>query len=949
MKKIYILFSLLILSVAASAQCSDLFFSEYAEGSGNNKYLELFNPTNANIDMSDYAIIRLNGGSSSPDTSYMTGTLAPHDVYVVANSSADTTILNFSDITSTATFYNGDDALSILKISTGTIVDVFGTPGVDPGTNWAVGSGATSEYTLVRKTSITGGQTDWAVGVTEWDVYAQNTWTYGGSHRSICAGLRNGDFETADDGNRIHWRNDSIKINGATNVLQITSSPVHSGAKAAKFPSAGDRIAYQAVTVKAATSYTLKFWYTIKTTPSGSLTVSILDGEPADASEVSTKTFTSITVTDQTSANDFVQDSIVFTSMSDLLAIHIGNTGAESRIDDIELYETPASPTEPMTAAPTPTAEASKVTSIYSGSYSDVAGTNFYPNWGQSTQKEDFIIGTDTMIKYSNLNYQGVEFTTQDVSNREFLHMDIWTPTSFDLDIYCISQTPQAENKVVKTLAAGEWNSIDIDLAEYTSQGLSIASLYQFKFDDLARTGSTIFLDNVYFYTEADPAPMTSAPSPAPVQRDVVSIYSNAYSNVAGTDFFPNWGQSTQKEDFIIGTDTMIKYSNLNYQGIQFSAQDVTNMETLHMDIWSATSYDLDIYCISQTPQAENKVVKTLAAGEWNSIDIPLSDFTSQGLSVASLYQFKFDDLSRSGSTIFLDNVYFWKNPSYTVSTIADVIMLDADLSATNKDELYELTGVVYGVDLDGNEGLSFTIIDATAGINIFNFNDVSAYVVTEGDEITVRGKIDFYRGLLELVADSIKVNSSGNVLKDAVVVTALNESTESNLISLEKVWLADTTTVWPYGNVLLTNESQDTFTMRIDNSLTDVVGTVVMYDTMNIIGIGGQFDATAPFNEGYQIFPRYLADIVEWKDPISISELRVQAKVYPNPTNGNLTVIGVDKWNSYEVYSLLGVKVSEGALTNNNLNVSSLSEGSYILKLNNADKGGVARFIVTR
>jgi hypothetical protein len=77
-----------------------------------------------------------------------------------------------------------------------------------------------------------------------------------------------------------------------------------------------------------------------------------------------------------------------------------------------------------------------------------------------------------------------------------------------------------------------------------------------------------------------------------------------------------------------------------------------------------------------------------------------------------------------------------------------------------------------------------------------------------------------------------------------------------------QKMWLADTTTVWPYGNVLITNSNQDTFTMRIDNSLTDVVGTLVLYDTMNINGIGGQFDATAPYNSGYQIFPRKLADI---------------------------------------------------------------------------------------
>jgi hypothetical protein len=61
-------------------------------------------------------------------------------------------------------------------------LDIIGVIGVDPGTNWPVGAGATSEFTLVRQTSITDGETNWTISATEWDVYPQNTTTYIGSH-----------------------------------------------------------------------------------------------------------------------------------------------------------------------------------------------------------------------------------------------------------------------------------------------------------------------------------------------------------------------------------------------------------------------------------------------------------------------------------------------------------------------------------------------------------------------------------------------------------------------------------------------------------------------------------------------------------------------------------------------------------------------------------------------
>ena len=290
-------------------------------------------------------------------------------------------------------------------------------------------------------------------------------------------------------------------------------------------------------------------------------------------------------------------------------------------------------------------------------------------------------------------------------------------------------------------------------------------------------------------------------------------------------------------------------------------------------------------------------------------------------------------------------------NDDYIVSDIVDVVQLDGDLAPTNKGVKYEITGVVYGIDYDGNAGLSFTAIDATSGINIFNFNDVSDYVVTEGDEITVRGEIESYNGLLELVADSIKLNSQGNTLASPTVVDAPSEETESEFIQLAKVWITnDTTTVWPSNqNVELTNANMDTFQIRIDKDILDMPGEAIIADTMVITGIGGQYDRNAPYNSGYQIFPRKLSDVAAWVDRSSVSELTVICKVYPNPTAENLTVIGTDKWDLYEVYSVTGIKVSEGSFVNNNLSVANLDSGNYIIRMRSADKVGIARFMIVR
>ncbi len=166
---------------------SDLFFSEYIEGSSNNKVLEIFNGTGATVDLGNYTVYLYANGSATPTaTLAMSGSLAHNDVYVIANSSSSAPFLALADITSGVANFNGDDALGLENELTKGYADILGQIGSDPGSAWGTAPLTTVNQTLVRKSSVTGGVTSNPTGFptlsTEWDAYDIDTITYLGSH-----------------------------------------------------------------------------------------------------------------------------------------------------------------------------------------------------------------------------------------------------------------------------------------------------------------------------------------------------------------------------------------------------------------------------------------------------------------------------------------------------------------------------------------------------------------------------------------------------------------------------------------------------------------------------------------------------------------------------------------------------------------------------------------------
>ena len=173
----------------AAAVSSDLFISEYIEGTSNNKAIEIYNGTGAPVNLTGggYTLqMFFNGNPAAGLTLPLTGTVASGDVHVFAQSSATQTILAQADQTNGAGWFNGDDAVVLRKGgSSGPILDVIGQIGVDPGTEWGTGLTSTADNTLRRKTAIEAGDPNGGDAFDppiEWDGFATDTFGRLGAH-----------------------------------------------------------------------------------------------------------------------------------------------------------------------------------------------------------------------------------------------------------------------------------------------------------------------------------------------------------------------------------------------------------------------------------------------------------------------------------------------------------------------------------------------------------------------------------------------------------------------------------------------------------------------------------------------------------------------------------------------------------------------------------------------
>jgi hypothetical protein len=345
---------------------------------------------------------------------------------------------------------------------------------------------------------------------------------------------------------------------------------------------------------------------------------------------------------------------------------------------------------EPLTAAPTPTEDAADVISMFSNAYTNVNVDTWRTPWSSAVLEDILIQGNETK-KYSNLDFVGIETTSNpvNITGMTTIHMDVWSPnfTFFGVKLVdfgadgAFGGGDDVEHQVnIDTPVQGEWVSLDIPLSQFT--GLTtFEHIAQYILVGKPTGTATVFVDNVYFYngTVVPPVgPLVAAPAPIHSAADVISMFSNTYTNVTVDTWRTSWSSAVLEDILIVGNDTK-KYSNLDFVGIETVASpiDATQMTHFRIDVWSADFTSLGIKLVDFGADAafgggddvEHQVnFPTPVQNEWLSLDIPLSDFT--GLTTkAHMAQYILVGQPTSANTVFVDNVYF-RNSSVGINDI---------------------------------------------------------------------------------------------------------------------------------------------------------------------------------------------------------------------------------------------------------------------------------------
>ncbi len=317
-------------------------------------------------------------------------------------------------------------------------------------------------------------------------------------------------------------------------------------------------------------------------------------------------------------------------------------------------------------SAPVPTRDPAKVISLFSDAYTNVPVDYYNGYWApfQTTLSADFDVNGDHVLNYTDFNFVGIQFSspTVDASAMTHLHVDIYLPNTLTANaafkIELVDNGTGGTGSFTTNIPVAQsrqWISLDIPFTNFA--GLSNrAKLFQVIFVDDNDRIPSFYADNVYLYNAGGgqpTAPTTAAPTPTHPAAGVISVFSNAYTSIPGTDLNPNWGQATVVSQLSIQGNNTLKYTGLNYQGIQLgSPQNVSALGFLHLDFWTANSSSLKVYLISTGP-VETPVTLSVPTSGWTSIDIPLSSFSPVNLS--DVIQLKFD----GNGDIFLDNIYF--------------------------------------------------------------------------------------------------------------------------------------------------------------------------------------------------------------------------------------------------------------------------------------------------
>jgi hypothetical protein len=413
----------------------------------------------------------------------------------------------------------------------------------------------------------------------------------------------------------------------------------------------------------------------------------------------------------------------------------------------------------PTMAAPTPSVTEDKVISLFSNAYTDVPVDTWLTDWSSATLLDTMIAGDDVK-KYSDLSFAGIETVANqiDISAMTHFHTDIWTANATEIRIKIVDFGPDGgfdggddtEHEIlIENPALEEWVSLDLPLSDFT--GLTTRqNVAQFIYSAAPGGQATVFMDNIFFYDSEGlfSAPTVAAPSPTFPEMNVISMYSDAYTNVPVDTWRTDWSAADFEEVDIMGSATL-KYSNLNFVGAEtvMNQIDVSGMTHFHVDVWTPDASLFRIKLVDFGPDGgfdggddteDELIFENPAQGQWISLDIPLADFANMTTN-QNIAQLIFSGEPAGGMTLYIDNVYFHNNmaaptepqmaaPTPTLDA-ANVISMFSDAYTNVPVDTWRTDWSVADfeeVDVDGSATLKYSNLNFVGAETVMNQIDIS-------------------------------------------------------------------------------------------------------------------------------------------------------------------------------------------------------------------------------
>jgi beta-glucanase (GH16 family) len=249
---------------------------------------------------------------------------------------------------------------------------------------------------------------------------------------------------------------------------------------------------------------------------------------------------------------------------------------------------------------------------------------------------------------------------------------------------------------------------------------------------DPAFTQSTLEVDFVRVYQKGGtPAPLpaeptAAAPTPTRPSGNVISLFSNAYTNVSVNSWRTDWSVARLTETQLVGNDVK-KYNRLNNVGIEATGANVINASSMlyfHLDAWTPnmTTFRIKLVDFGANnafgggDDKEHELSFTPTLNGWNSYEIPLTDFTAL-TTKSHIAQLILSGIPAGTSTVFIDNVYFHNVDDAPPIVTGDLSHYGNSVSAyPNPSESFlELVGIK-------GELFNVKLVDLTGRLNYIEF-----------------------------------------------------------------------------------------------------------------------------------------------------------------------------------------------------------------------------------